>query len=253
MRFILLRGLGRDQLHWTPLLNAMKKTFPDALIETPDMPGMGILYKQQSPTALADYIPILSQQLSHSDEPAVIVGLSLGGMLALTWAALEPENFTHVVPINSSCNITPFYKRLLAYKALLYPGAIFRPSIASKERAVYRMTCNTRPVDDAIIRRWTEIQTIHPVKISNQIRQVWAALKFSPPPRALLPELSIIYSESDRLVSPDCSKDLISYYNSDSYVHTWAGHDLPQDDPLWIALQLKNIVYRQSGSTSISH
>ncbi|WP_144392793.1 alpha/beta fold hydrolase [Pleionea sediminis] len=253
MRFILLRGLGRDQLHWTPLLNEIKAVFPDSTIETPDLPGAGILHRKPSPTALADYIPLLSQQLSRSEEPAVIVGLSLGGMLALTWAALEPETFSHVVAINSSCNLTPFYKRLLAYKAINHPGAIFRPSIAAKERAVYRMTCNTRPVDETIIRRWVEIQLLHPVTITNQIKQIWAALKFSPPPRALLPELSIIYSEGDRLVNPDCSRDLIKFYNSDSYVHPWAGHDLPQDDPKWLAMQLKNIIYRQSGSTSISH
>lgn len=250
MRIILIRGLGRDQLHWQPLLREIRKVFPHALIETPDIPGTGVLHHVTSPLGLADYLPYFESQLSDSDEPAVVVGLSLGGMLALTWAALMPDRFSHVVVINTSSNLTPFYRRLKVYKAWKHPGAIFRFSIRAKERAVYHLTCNKRPMSEALLRDWEAIQRKHPVKITNQIRQIWAGLQFSPPPKDLLPPLSVVYSKADDFVDPRCSVDLINHYNSVCYVNDWAGHDLPQDDPQWLVQQLRRIV---SGQTSLSH
>ncbi len=250
MRIILIRGLGRDQLHWKPLLREIGKEFPDALIETPDIPGTGVLHHIASPLRLTEYLPYFENQLSDNDEPAIVVGLSLGGMLALTWAALMPDRFSHVVVINTSSNLTAFYRRLKVYKAWRQPGAIFRISKRAKERAIYHLTCNRRPMPEALLDEWVTIQNKHPVKITNQIRQIWAGLHFSPPPKDLLPALSVVYSRADQLVDPCCSEDLINHYNSNSYIHPWAGHDLPQDDPQWLAHKLKVIV---SGQTSISH
>ncbi len=185
MRFILIRGLGRDQLHWKPLLRELRRVFPNALIETPDIPGTGILHKKPSPLHLPDYLPYFERQLSDSDEPAVVIGLSLGGMLALTWAALAPELFSHAVVINTSSNLSPFYRRLQVYKAWREPAAIFRVSKRAKEKAIYHLTCNVRPMPEALLDEWERIQRLNPVKITNQIRQIWAGLHFTPPPKSL--------------------------------------------------------------------
>jgi pimeloyl-ACP methyl ester carboxylesterase len=220
----------------------MQERWPSALIETPDLPGAGDLHKEKSPTKLSDYIPILRRQLTNSKEQAIVVGFSLGGMLALTWAKQSPELFKHVVTINSSSAVSPFYKRLLLYRAWRQPGAIFRVTTRVKERAVYMLTCNTRPPNLATIDRWTQIQLQRPVSMANQLRQIAAAFKFMPPAASSIPPVSVIYSNADHFVSPDCSRDLIDHYSADSYIHNWGGHDLAEDDPHWLCQQLATVV-----------
>jgi pimeloyl-ACP methyl ester carboxylesterase len=250
VRFVLIHGLGRDRLYWRPLIDELRREFPKALIETPDIPGVGLLHRVTSPTCLADYLPYLERQLSYSQEKAVLIGLSLGGMLALTWAAIMPDRFAHLVVINTSSRLSPFYRRLKVYRAWRHPAAIVRLSTRAKERALYHLICNRRPMPDGLLDEWETIQRQHPVNITNQIRQIWAGLQFYPPDRELIPPLSVIYSKADHWVDPSCSEALIKYYNSNSYIHDWAGHDLPQDDPEWLVQRLRRVV---SGQTSFSH
>ncbi|TQV87151.1 alpha/beta fold hydrolase [Aliikangiella coralliicola] len=241
MRFILLRGLGRDQLHWTPLLNAMKKNFPGASIETPDLPGAGILFKENSPLKIQQYIPFLEKQLDANDEPATLIGLSLGGMIALKWAEKSPEKFNQLILINSSSRLNFFYQRLKVFNAIRYPGVIALNK-KTKETATYKLTCNTRPVDEETIERWTKIQQQHPVKAINQLRQLIAALCYSLPPENQLPPVHILYSKADRLVSPQCSRKLVQYYGATSDSHDWGGHDLSEDVPEWVAQKLAELL-----------
>jgi len=225
----------------------MRNQWPDALIETPDLPGAGDLHKEVSPTSLEHYIPLLEQQLSQSDDKMVIVGLSLGGMLALTWASLQPDRIEHVVTINSSSRLSPFYHRLQVWKAWRYPGAIFRKPVSWKEGAIYRLTCNRRPVDEETVREWVDIQTQRPVSIFNQIRQIRAALFFHPPKKSEIPSVSVIYSKADRLVHPNCSEKLAQFYETVSYTHDWGGHDLSQDDPQWVASAIHKAIQNSTG------
>ena len=258
MRIILIRGLGRDQLHWAPLLKSLKRTFPGVHIETPDLPGTGILHREKSPLVLDDYLPFLEHQLSDSNEPAIVMGLSLGGMLALTWASKYPDKFTHAIAINSSSNLSFFLKRLFVYKVFRYPGIFFRLSKRMKETAVYQLTCNTRPIDWSTIDFWVDVQKRHPVSPLNQCRQAYAALGFSLPDNLVSsadnlkenkthsPQAAIMYAKGDRMVSPSCSEVMAAYLNAPSYVHSWGGHDLTQDDPDWVATQLKHFIEKTS-------
>ena len=174
MRFILIRGLGRDQLHWQPLLECIRQEYPNATVETPDLPGTGILFQQKSPTRIADYIPILAEQLTASNEPATLVGLSLGGMIALEWAYQSPQTFSNLVLINSSSRLNHFFQRLKLHQVICYPEILLSQNTRIKEQATYRLTCNSRPVNPAIIDHWVEVQNLHPVKLTNQLRQLLA-------------------------------------------------------------------------------
>lgn len=241
-RLVLLRGLGRDQLHWQPLLAALEQTLPEWQIETPDIPGAGILYRQSAPLKLDDYIPSLEAQISPSfNGSTIVLGLSLGGMLALTWAKRKPALFSRVVVVNSSSRLTAFYRRLLVYKVWRYPGALARWSMPIKEKAIYHLTCNSHPMPKDLHDQWVKIQTIHPVSVVTQLRQIWAALWFMAPALEEVPAVSVITSKSDRLVDYKCSLDLASHYQTTPIYHPWAGHDLPQDDPEWLATTLKSL------------
>ena len=242
MRLILIRGLGRDQLHWQPLLKILHQFFPDALIETPDLPGTGILHNESSPTQLAQYIPWLNQQLSNSKEPAILVGLSLGGMIALKWAEQSPDKFLQLVLINSSSRLNYFFQRLKLHQVVCYPEILFSKNKQITENATYRLTCNNRPVNPSLIDEWVEIQRRHPVKRQNQLRQIIAAIRFKLPKAENLPPVHVLYSVADRLVSSQCSKSLIQHYDATWDKHVWAGHDLAQDDPDWIVTRLQRLL-----------
>lgn len=242
MRFILLRGLGRDQKHWKPLLAQLNKDFPEAIIETPDLPGTGVLHHLTSPLKIKDYIPHLKKQLQQplkkSANENILVGLSFGGMIALKWAETEPENFQNLVLINSSCRLNSIFQRLKILEVLKHfsLGCLF--NLRKKESAAYHLTCNKRPMPETLLDDWVKIQKKHPVKNSNQLRQLFAASQLNPPKPDLIPNLHVLYSLADRMVSSKCSENLINYYNATFDQHTEAGHDLSQDDPEWISQKL---------------
>ncbi len=247
MRIILLRGLGRDQCHWQPLLKQFGMVAPSLKIETPDLPGAGILYRTDSPLELADYIPYLEEQISDSSEPTILAGLSMGGMIALEWGKQRPQKFRTIVLINSSSRLSYFYQRLNLWQVIKHPSVVVSTTIRQSETAIYRLTCNSEP-DDSVIDRWVEIQLDHPVHFSNQLRQVYAASKFYPPAPEKLPPIHVICSKQDKLVSPTCSFKLSKYFDANIDYHEWAGHDLPQDDPKWMASTLGKIALANSSS-----
>lgn len=241
MRLILLSGLGRDQLHWQPLLSEIKAQFVNAEIETPDLPGTGIMYSQNSPLNIQDYIPYLEKQLQQSTQPAILIGLSLGSMIALKWAEMTPEKFSKIVLINSSSRLNYFFQRLNIAQVIAHPGIVFGSSCYKSEESIFHLTCNSRPADPQIIKRWTKIQEKHPVKLKNQLRQVIAGLTYRLPHKSKVPKVFVIYSKADRLVSPKCSQRLATYFDAPFFVNLWAGHDLPQDDPQWVTTKLVSI------------
>ncbi|HBN90070.1 MAG TPA: alpha/beta hydrolase, partial [Rheinheimera sp.] len=44
----------------------------------------------------------------------------------------------------------------------------------------------------------------------------------------------LISSMQDRLVSPQCSVDLVRHWQAQHIQHPWAGDDLPLDDAPWL-------------------
>lgn len=238
-RVILLRGLGRDQKHWKPLLQELSALSPQTKIETPDLPGAGVLYQAESPLNISQYISSMEKQLCQSDLPTLLVGLSLGGMIALEWSKRFPNKFSRLVLINSSSRLNPFYQRLNLLNASLHPKTVLGLTVREQETSIYKLTCNSRPVDEQVIDRWIGIQREHPVSLKNQIRQIAAGARFKLPPKETMPPVHVVYSRADRLVSPKCSQTLIEYFNATSDIHHWGGHDLSQDDPQWIAQIIK--------------
>lgn len=242
MRLILLRGLGRDQAHWPPLIDKLAAKFPQAIIETPDLPGAGVLHKVSSPLKIADYPayikPQLSQQLKQQSDNNILIGLSLGGMIALKWAEQEPNNFEKIVLINSSSCLSPFFERLKIFNAFKYFSFRTLFNLRAQEKAKYHLTCNQRPMNESLLDRWVEIQRQHPVSVSNQLKQLFAAAQFKPPAASKLPPIHVLYSLKDNLVSYKASESLINFYHATFDQHATAGHDLPQDDPDWISEKL---------------
>lgn len=76
-----------------------------------------------------------------------------------------------------------------------------------------------------------------PVPVSTLIRQLTAASRSKSPATLSVP-LHVLCSDGDRMVSADCSRAIAKKYGARLDVHPSGGHDLPLDDPEWVAQRL---------------
>ncbi|MBA2673900.1 alpha/beta hydrolase [Ramlibacter sp.] len=241
--WVLLRGLAREAGHWGEVLPMLRERVPagDAVVAL-DTPGNGTLWQERSPMRVEAMVASCRARLAQqgAQPPYLLAGLSLGGMVALDWAARYAGELAGCALANSSfAGLSPFWHRLRpsAYAqalALLRPGMDLR----TREHRVLLLTSNTRPVDARTEQRWIACAQAHPVSHANMLRQLVAAARHRiarlPPAVPML----LLASRADRLVSVRCSQALAAHWKLPLHLHASAGHDLAVDDPHWLLDQL---------------
>jgi pimeloyl-ACP methyl ester carboxylesterase len=237
--WLLLRGLSREQRHWW--------TFPKELAQATgaktlclDLPGFGTEHARVSPRTIA-LITADMRRRFESERGATerwgILGVSLGGMVALDWCARHPNDFARCVTINTSARPSwPFERfRLAGLRALA--GSFVADPVA-KERVVLGITSNKRAQElDEIAKthaEWAIERTPSRASLAAQLR---AATLFQLP-TALSTPLLVLASKTDRLVSHRCSERIATRLRGKLALHDRGGHDLPLDEPEWIWRQI---------------
>lgn len=235
--WVLLRGLVREARHWGDFPQRLAARLPAGdTVCTPDLPGNGSRWREPSPGSIAGMVAAVRAQLAPGN-PRVLVALSLGGMVALEWAATAPDEVQGCVLINSSLgSLSPVWQRLRAGSLPALARWMLPGMDAARERAVYAITSN-RAVDEQVVARWAEHARSAPVSAANASRQLWAAARFRAPARPRMPVL-VLCSRGDRLVSPRCSHAIARAWDLPLREHPDAGHDLPLDDPDWVVEQV---------------
>jgi pimeloyl-ACP methyl ester carboxylesterase len=138
------------------------------------------------------------------------------------------------VLVNTSLRgISPFWQRLrpsnwLSLLRLLSPGL----SVLHRERLVLAMTSSDPSRHSDVARQWAELALSRPVRRSNALRQLLAAMRYTAPAPGHVPML-VLASAGDQLVDPRCSQELARRWGLPVTLHPWAGHDLSLDDPQW--------------------
>lgn len=235
--WILLRGLAREQRHWGTFAATLQALLPAGdTVACADLPGNGERWRERSPLAVRAMVEAVRADLRSRGHapPYVVVALSLGGMVAVQWAADAPLELSACMLVNSSAGaLSPPWQRLRpgCYPRLLQ--WLLAGSPTARERAVFRAT-SSRPLDEAVIARWCEIGRERPVSAGNVARQLLAAARFRAPAALHVP-LLLVSSRGDRLVSPRCSRTMARVWRLPLREHPWAGHDLALDDPVWLA------------------
>lgn len=231
--WVLVRGLSRESQHWGRFAEKLS-----GRVIFLDWPGLGCYYHQTMPKNPDACVDFFERQLSQLIKDQVanigIIGLSLGGALALYWSKRYPDRFAKVVVINSSLANVSFFWHRLSFFALKQLFKIFlNPSITAREEQIYDLTSNiSHAHKKEIVREWINIAKHHSIKRSTFIRQLFlgSTIKVEKP----LPVTPIILaSKHDALVSFKTSQALSEYFAAPLYVHPLAGHDLPLDDPDW--------------------
>jgi pimeloyl-ACP methyl ester carboxylesterase len=83
-----IHGLGGSGRYWSGLEPSVGDRFR---VVAPDLIGAGGSSKPRRPYDLELFLDCLEGAVDNPDEPVVVVGHSLGGVLALLWASRNPE------------------------------------------------------------------------------------------------------------------------------------------------------------------
>lgn len=240
--WVLLRGLTRESRHWDSFPAVLQDEFPAARIVALDLPGNGRLNHLDSPTAIEAMAAHCRAELVRRGlaPPYRLLAMSLGAMVAVAWAAEQPHEIEACVLINTSLRaFSPFYQRLRpAACAVLSKLALFGGSDDEWERSILRLTSRHAAFPGQVLERWVAWRRECPVSRQNALRQLLAATRYRAPGLKPVPKMLVLASPNDALVDVRCSRQLARHWQCDIVEHPSAGHDLPLDDPAWVAGQV---------------
>jgi pimeloyl-ACP methyl ester carboxylesterase len=240
MHWLFLRGLAREQRHY----GSFPEIFERRIGERPflmDLAGFGTQAHRESPTtiqAITDDLRARFLEERPSDGPWSIFAISLGGMVALDWAARFPGEFRRVVVANTSAgDLSKPWERFSTRLWPRLPGLVAGGSIG-RERAILDITCNNPAVDkEALAQKWAAFFDERRPARASFVRQLVAATRSRLADRIELPgseRVHVLTSRADRLVSWRCSERVAQRLGARLDVHDEAGHDLSLDAPEWI-------------------
>lgn len=234
--WLLLRGLARGNAHWGVFPEILKQKHPNFEIELIEIPGNGTRFAEKTPTNPITAIELLrNNKFTNSGQPLNICAMSLGGMLALKWAELYPDEIQSLIIINSSLKqLSPFYERLRYENYYKILTAFFRKDLTKQEITILQLTSNKSENILNFIDNFSKFSKEHPISKINFLRQLILASSVYIHKPIKIP-IKIIVSIQDRLVHSNCSKDLAKFLKSELINHETAGHDLPLDEPYWLA------------------
>lgn len=242
--WVLLRGFTREAGHWGEFLNVFQAQNPHDKILPLDLPGAGLERDIDSPLSISEITEFVRKRLNelHPHEGQIhLLAISLGGMVASEWIAQDPGKIAAAVIINtSSSGLNPILERF-SLKALLrffFLPFFHFPKI--RETVILRLTSNSSEKRKKAYPRWLALQKKNPISMRQMFRQLRAGAKYRV--REIPPHIPVLLltSTNDRLVNPNCSERLRDFWKVDLVYHPSAGHDIPLDDPEWLATTIHN-------------
>lgn len=238
--WVFLRGLTRESGHWGSFVQTFEALVPGSQVVCVDIPGNGSLFKSRSPLLIHEMMESCRAQLRVMGVEASyrLFGMSMGAMIAVSWCSAFANEVDACVLVNASMKpFSAFYERLRpANYFQLIELAILQASDEDWERAILRMTSTVK--DHSVLPGWLDLRRRHPVSRLNAIRQLWAASRYSAPPRGSGVPTLVLTSEGDELVASACSYAMARNCLWPMRIHPTAGHDLPLDDGAWVAEQV---------------
>lgn len=244
--WLLLRGLAREQRHWSEFPEVLSRTVPGVTVHRIDLPGAGTECHRATPLSVpAMAEDVRARWLALRDRhPGSwgLFGISLGGMVSIAWCGAHPGDFERLVVVNSSVSdLSPAWHRMTLGSA----GTVLRVLVTSdgltRERLVIGMTTTQCKDTEERARTWATYQDDRPMQRANVIRQVVAASRFRAPASVSTPMLVLIGAR-DGLCNPSCPRAIADRYRAPFRVHPTGGHDLSTDDPAWMAEQVRDWV-----------
>ncbi|MDN3921939.1 alpha/beta fold hydrolase [Roseateles violae] len=241
--WVLLRGLSRESGHWGEFPHLLRQEIesqqPGARLLLLDLPGNGVLHAQASPIHVSAMVEACRAELALRGitGPVHLLAMSLGTMVVSDWVERYPQEIGGAVLINSS--LRPFgffYRRLrpLNFFTLLLLS-LTRFSTRQREARVLDLTTRLLPRPEEVLDNWVDLQRQRRTGLRNTIRQLLAAMLYRASRGRPAAPVLLLCSKRDGLVDWRCSQAISRAWGAPLRLHTKAGHDLPLDDPPWVA------------------
>lgn len=234
--WVLLRGWARETRHWGAFPEILAAALGTQVIAA-DLPGNGRLHKRRSPLSVAAIADEVRQGVPR-EGPLCLLGLSLGGMVAVEWARRYRTEIARCVLLNTSMRpFSAFHERLRprVYAALARLALIEREPLA-REAAILRLTSGRAP-GAMLVSEWARYAEEQPVSRRNVLRQLVAAARYRAPDAPPVPVL-VLAGRCDELVDVRCSLALAERWRVPIAVHESARHDLALDEGAWVAARV---------------
>ncbi|HVE52016.1 MAG TPA: alpha/beta fold hydrolase [Ramlibacter sp.] len=236
--WVLLRGLARETRHWGRFTGLLRRGVRGDRVLAVDLAGNGQRRGATTPGSVQAIAEDVRQLVAGlAPPPYVLVAVSLGGMVAVEWAAEHPQEIAGCVLVNSSFGrFSPPWQRLRP-RALLHLATLLPCGPDAREMGILRLTSNTT-ADPDVSAAWARFARDAPVTRANMMRQLLAAARYRAPAEAPRPPILVLASARDRLADVRCSRALARAWRCEMREHPTAGHDLPLDDPRWMIAQM---------------
>lgn len=236
-----MRGLARSAGHWGDFVDRLRAVCPGDELAAADLPGSGTRRGEPVPLTVAGHLAVVREAVGGGARRGGglwLLGLSMGGMVAYEWARRYPAEVAGVVLVNTSLGgFSPPWRRMRPSGALQVLAAFVTRDVAARERRIFALTSHHPELAEAAVPRWIAIAREAPVRRMSVLRQLLAAATYRPGLSAPGgPPFLILNGRRDRLVHPSCSR-AVALGTPDAVLaeHPGAGHDLPLDDPDWVA------------------
>jgi pimeloyl-[acyl-carrier protein] methyl ester esterase len=246
VNWLFLKGLARGQVHWDRQPKVFEAHVPGSRVHTIDLPGIGEAHGLQAPWRMAEIVEDIRgrfQELRQgpdldATQPWSILGISLGGMIAMEWITSHPREFENAVIITSSAgNVSPPWKRLLPSVGPHYIRAALTKDLVERGRRALTVTINNEERRDELVQSYLELAGECPMPFKVIQRQLVAATGWRAPKALPIPTL-FLGSHADGMVHPSCTPALAARFAAPFRMHESAGHEIPHEDPSWIADQV---------------
>jgi pimeloyl-ACP methyl ester carboxylesterase len=214
---ILLHGGGIDSawLSWELLIPELAGKYR---VLAPDWPGYGKSSQPDQPYQLADCARLLEGLLdAWGVEKAALVGISLGGGIAIDFALANPDRVERLVLVDSYGlqDRTPLHQ--LGYMYVNFPFALEMTWASMKSRAITRWALKSlffndeRVTPDIVDQVYAEIKKPGAGKAFAAIQKhdiTWTGLRscFMDRLHEITAPTLIIHGDHDSLVPIDCSR-----------------------------------------------
>ena len=234
-QWVLLRGLSRQQGHWGVFAERLQElTQQPVLLE--DLPGFGTRCAQTSPQSVPRIAEAIADAVLRVNTPINLLGMSMGGMVALELVQRWPDHFNCLVMVNSS--FRPYARLHQRLRPTSYPKvlkALLHPQHQQSEAQVLHLSSRMHGHNAELLHTWTQLRdTATPSRLAVLNQFIAAGRFFYDGPKPLTRVL-LLASLKDQLVNPICSQKIAKAWDTDLLLHPQAGHDLALDAPEWLA------------------
>lgn len=235
--WILLRGLAREKGHWGSFFDQLKSGFPNNDVLAIDLPGAGEFRNIKSPQSVAGICDFVRSKALESVPGGsfLLLGVSLGGMVAMEWMRNHPKELQGCVLINTSSKaVSPFYNRLRWQIWHQFLQILATRSPRDREKAIIDLVMNNEESKAKALPSWSKLASEYPMSYLSAVSQLYAASRY--PGLESAPEVPVLLLTGlgDRLVDPSCSMRLSERFHWPIERHPWAGHDLTWDAGDWV-------------------